>query len=98
MLQNVEIGLTLRTPQGSRMVGDRPAAMENPNGYGFNLPIAVTGMRCMRTFYGGHKRVAQRGDFGTRGRANRRRLYVLIEPSSGLHRVGIGKMSRSGGK
>jgi len=34
MLQNVEMGLTLRTPQGSRMVGDQPAAMENPTGMG----------------------------------------------------------------
>ena len=98
MLQKVEMGLTLRTPQGSRMIGDQPAAMENPNGYGFNLPTAVIGMSCMRTFYGWHKRAAQRSDFESRGCANLRRLCMLIEPSSGLHRVGIGKMSRSGGK
>lgn len=63
MLQNVEMGLTLRTPQGSRMVGDQPAAMENPNGYGFNLPTAMNRIGCMRTFYGGHKRTAQQGHF-----------------------------------
>ena len=63
MQLNVEMGLTLRTPQGSRIIGDQPAAMENPNGYGFNLPTAVTGMSCMRTFYGWHKRTAQRNDF-----------------------------------
>jgi len=98
MQQNVEMGLTLRTPQGSRMVGDQPAAMENPNGYGFNLPIAVTGMRCMRTFYGGHKRAAQQERFHGLTRRKSPGLFVLIEPSSDLHRVGIGKMSRSGGK
>ena len=98
MQQNVEMGLTLRTPQGSRMVGDQPAAMENPNGYAFNLPTAMNGIGRMRTFYGGHKRAAQRGDFGTRDGARLPRLCALTEPSSHLHRVGIGKMSRSGGK
>jgi hypothetical protein len=72
--------------------------MENPNWYAFNLPIAVNGIGCMRTFYGGHKRTAQYGNFAVRHGVKLPGLCALIEPSPDLHPDGIGKTGRLGGK